>query len=197
MRPDVRGGLLQAMSSNLAATNRDLAQSIASQHFRSDLYYRLSVFPIRMPVLRDRKQDIPQLVRYFVQNFARRMKKRIETIPTETMNTLVNWTWPGNVRELENMIERSVILSQGPILTVPLGELRLAAENSHHDGSLKSVRREHIVRVLGETGGVLAGPRGAAARLGLKRTTLYSRIKKIGISREEYANYQRDKEQGT
>lgn len=180
----------------IAATNRDLAQSIASREFRSDLYYRLSVFPIRMPELRERKRDIPLLVRYFVQEFARRMKKRIETIPTETMNTLVNWTWPGNVRELENMIERSVILSQGPILTVPLGELRLAVQNSHHDGTLESVRRENIVRVLRETGGVLAGPRGAAARLGLKRTTLYSRIEKMGISREEYENQQRDKEQG-
>ena len=180
----------------IAATNRDLAQSIASRQFRSDLYYRLSVFPIRMPELRERKRDIPLLVRYFVQDFARRMKKRIETIPTETMNTLVNWTWPGNVRELENMIERSVILSQGPILTVPLGELRLAVQNSHHDGSLESVRRENIVRVLRETGGVLSGPRGAAARLGLKRTTLYSRIKKMGISREEYENQQCDKEHG-
>jgi formate hydrogenlyase transcriptional activator len=149
-----------------------------------------------MPELRERKRDIPLLVRYFVQDFARRMKKRIETIPTETMNTLVNWTWPGNVRELENMIERSVILSQGPILTVPLGELRLAVQNSHHDGSLESVRRENIVRVLRETGGVLAGPWGAAAQLGLKRTTLYSRIKKMGISREEYENQQCDKEHG-
>ena len=180
----------------IAATNRDLAQSIASRQFRSDLYYRLSVFPIRMPELRERKRDIPLLVRYFVQDFARRMKKRIETIPTETMNTLVNWTWPGNVRELENMIERSVILSQGLILTVPLGELRLAVQNSHHDGSLESVRRENIVRVLRETGGVLAGPWGAAAQLGLKRTTLYSRIKKMGISREEYENQQCDKEHG-
>jgi formate hydrogenlyase transcriptional activator len=172
----------------IAATNRDLAHSIASQQFRSDLYYRLSVFPIRVPQLRQRKQDIPHLVRYFVQHFARRMKKRIETIPTETMNTLVNWTWPGNVRELENLIERSVILSQGPILTVPVGELRLVAQNFHHAGSLESVQRENIVRVLGETGGVLAGPRGAAALLGLKRTTLYSRIKKMGISPEEYEN---------
>jgi formate hydrogenlyase transcriptional activator len=180
----------------IAATNRDLARSISSQQFRSDLYYRLSVFPIRMPALRERKQDIPHLVRYFVRNFARRMKKRIDTIPTETMNTLVNWTWPGNVRELENMIERSVILSQGPILTVPLGELRLAAQNSHRDGSLESVGREHIVRMLGETGGVLAGPRGAAARLGLKRTTLYSRIKKMGISPEEYENHEPDQELG-
>jgi formate hydrogenlyase transcriptional activator len=149
-----------------------------------------------MPELRERKRDIPLLVRYFVQDFARRMKKRIETIPTETMDTLVNWTWPGNVRELENMIERSVILSQGPILEVPLGELRLAMQDSHHDGSLEIVRREDIVRVLRETGGVLAGPRGAAARLGLQRTTLYSRIKKMGISREEYENQQPDKEQG-
>jgi formate hydrogenlyase transcriptional activator len=132
---------------------------------------------------------------YFVQDFARRMKKQIETIPTETMNALVNWKWPGNVRELENIIERSVILSQGSILTVPLGELRLALRNSYHDGTLESLQPETIVRVLRETGGALSGPRGAAARLGLKRTTLQSRMQKLGISREEYEN-QRDKEQG-
>ena len=179
----------------IAATNRDLAQSIASRQFRSDLYYRLSVFPIRMPELRERREDIPLLVRYFAQEFTRRMKKQIETIPTETMNALVNWTWPGNVRELENIIERSVILSQGPILTVPLGELSLSAQDSLDDGTLESVQRETIVHVLRETGGVLSGPRGAAARLGLKRTTLQSRMQKLGISREEYEN-QRDKEQG-
>jgi formate hydrogenlyase transcriptional activator len=179
----------------IAATNRDLAQSMASRQFRGDLYYRLSVFPIRMPELRERREDIPLLVRYFAQEFARRMKKQIETIPTETMNALVNWTWPGNVREPENIIERSVILSQGPILTVPLGELSLWAQDSLDDGTLESVQRETIVCVLRETGGVLSGPRGAAARLGLKRTTLQSRMQKLGISREEYEN-QRDKEQG-
>jgi formate hydrogenlyase transcriptional activator len=179
----------------IAATNRDLAQSIASRQFRGDLYYRLSVFPIRMPELRERREDIPLLVRYFTQEFARRMKKQIETIPTETMNALVNWTWPGNVRELENIIERSVILSRGPILTVPLGELSLSAQDSLDDGTLESVQRETIVCALRETGGVLSGPRGAAARLGLKRTTLQSRMQKLGISPEEYEN-RRDKEQG-
>jgi formate hydrogenlyase transcriptional activator len=178
----------------IAATNRDLAQSIASRQFRSDLFYRLSVFPIRMPDLQERKQDIPLLVRHFAQNFARRMKKQIETIPAQTMNALVNWTWPGNVRELENIIERSVILSTGPILTVPLGELRLSAQDSLNDGTLESLQRETIVRVLRETGGVLSGPRGAAARLGLKRTTLQSRMQKLGISHEEYENQQRNKE---
>jgi hypothetical protein len=139
-------------------------------------------------------RDIPLLVRYFVQDFARRMKKQIETIPAEAMNALVNWTWPGNVRELENIIERSVILSQGPILTVPLGELSLSPQDSFSDGTLENLRRESIVRVLRETGGVLSGPQGAAARLGLKRTTLQSRMQKLGISREEYENQQRNKE---
>jgi formate hydrogenlyase transcriptional activator len=174
----------------IAATNQDLAQSMASRQFRSDLYYRLGVFPIRMPALRERKQDIPLLVRHFVQNFARRMKKQIETIPAETMNTLVNWTWPGNLRELQNIIERSVILSQGPILTVPLGELRLSAGDS-----LESLLRETIVRALRETDGVVSGPHGAAARLGLKRTTLQSKMQTLGISREEYENQQRNEEQ--
>jgi formate hydrogenlyase transcriptional activator len=177
----------------IAATNRDLAQSVVSRQFRSDLYYRLNVFPIRMPALQERKQDIPLLVRYFVRDFARRMKKQIETIPAETMNALVNWTWPGNVRELANIIERSVILSQGPILTVPLGELRLSSPDSLSDGTLESLRRETIVRVLRETGGVLSGPRGAAAQLGLKRTTLQYRMEKLGIFREEYENQERNK----
>jgi formate hydrogenlyase transcriptional activator len=147
-----------------------------------------------MPALQERKQDIPLLVRYFVQDFARRMKKQIETISTETMNALVNWTWPGNVRELENIIERSVILSEGPILTVPLTELSLSPQDCLHDGTLENLQRETIVRVLLETGGVLSGPRGAAARLGLKRTTLQSRMQKLGISHKEYENQQRNKE---
>jgi formate hydrogenlyase transcriptional activator len=178
----------------IAATNRDLAKSVTERQFRSDLYYRINVFPIRMPELRERKEDIPLLVRYLVQKFVRRMNKQIDTIPTEAMNALVSWAWPGNVRELENFIERSVILSQGPILNVPLVELSLAAQDSHKDSTLESALREKVVRVLRETGGVLAGPRGAAARLGLKRTTLQSKMEKMGISREE--NQQRDKEQG-
>jgi PAS domain S-box-containing protein len=178
----------------ISATNRDLAQSISSREFRSDLYYRLSVFPIRMPELRERKEDIPLLVRYFVQEFARRMKKQIETIPTEAMNALVGWPWPGNVRELENFIERSVILSNGPILNVPLLELSVTSQDSDNDATLENLRRETIVRVLRETRGVLSGPQGAAARLGLKRTTLQSKMQKLGISREEYENQQRDNE---
>jgi len=178
----------------IAATNRDLAKSVAGRQFRSDLYYRLNVFPIRMPELRERKEDIPLLVRYLVQKFARRMNKQIETIPAETMNALASWEWPGNVRELENFIERSVILSQGPILRVPLVELNLATEDSHSDSTLESLQRENIIRVLRETGGVLGGPRGAAARLGLKRTTLQYKMQKLGIAREEYANQQPEHE---
>jgi len=178
----------------IAATNRDLAKSVAGRQFRSDLYYRLNVFPIRMPELRERKEDIPLLVRYLVQKFARRMNKQIETIPAETMNALASWEWPGNVRELENFIERSVILSQGPILRVPLVELNLAAEDAHSDSTLESLQRENIIRVLRETGGVLGGPRGAAARLGLKRTTLQYKMQKLGIAREEYANQQPEHE---
>jgi formate hydrogenlyase transcriptional activator len=178
----------------ISATNRDLAQSLASRQFRSDLYYRLCVFPIRIPALRERKEDIPLLVRYFVQEFARRMKKQIETIPTEAMNALVGWTWPGNVRELENFLERSVILSTGPILNIPLLELSVTSQDSDNDDTLENLRRETIVRVLRETRGVLSGPQGAATRLGLKRTTLQSRMQKLGISREEYEKQERDKE---
>src|ERR1700680_4242439 len=180
----------------IAATNRDLPKSVAEREFRSDLYYRINVFPLRMPALRERQGDIPLLVRYFVQKFARRMNTQIVSISKEAMNALVSWAWPGNVRELENFIERSVILSQGPILSVPLVELNLAAQDSHKDSTLERVLRENIVRVLRETGGVLGGLRGAAARLGLKRTTLQSKMGKMGIFREEYENQQRDKEQG-
>jgi formate hydrogenlyase transcriptional activator len=172
----------------IAATNRDLAKAVAEREFRSDLFYRLNVFPIRMPALRERENDTPLLVRYFVQKFARRMNKPIDTIPTETMNALVRWGWPGNVRELENFIERSVILSEGPVLSVPLAELTPTSENSYSNGTLESLERQYIVRVLRETGGVIAGLRGAAARLGLKRTTLQSRMLRMGISREEYEN---------
>ncbi len=171
----------------IAATNRDLAKAVTEREFRSDLFYRLNVFPIIMPPLRERGKDIPLLVRYFVQKFARRMNKQIETIPTETMHALSGWEWPGNVRELENFIERSVILSDGPVLNVPLAELRPPNyEESRLNGTLKSVERDHILQVLRETGGVIAGSNGAAMRLGLKRTTLQSRMQKLGIHRDEY-----------
>ena len=172
----------------IAATNRDLAKSVAAHEFRSDLYYRLHVFPVRIPALRERGKDIPLLVRCFVQKFARRMNKQIETVPTEAMNALATWHWPGNVRELENFIERSVILSQGRLLTVPLAELRPAYPDPQHDSTLERLEREHILRVLRETGGVIAGVHGAASRLGMKRTTLQSRIQRMGIVREEYEN---------
>ena len=171
----------------IAATNRDLAKSVAEREFRSDLYYRLNVFPIRIPPLRERAKDIPLLVRYFVQKFSRRMNRKIETIPSETMLALVSWNWPGNVRELENFIERSVILTEGEVLRVPLSELRPIYETGG-DGTLRDVEREHILRALRESSGVIAGPRGAAARLGMKRTTLQSRMQKLGISRQEYQN---------
>jgi len=170
----------------IAATNRDLAHIVAEKEFRSDLYYRLNVFPIHVPSLRERKTDIPLLVRHFVQKFSRKMNKQIETIPSSTMNALVNWEWPGNVRELENFMERSVILSDGPVLNAPLAELGDGGEGVDSNGTLESLERQYIVRVLRETGGVIAGPRGAAVRLGMKRTTLQSRILKMGISRQEY-----------
>lgn len=172
----------------IAATNRDLAKSVAAREFRSDLYYRLHVFPVHMPPLRDRGKDIELLVRYFVQKFSRRINKQIETIPTETMNALCQWEWPGNVRELENFIERSVILSENATLNVPLAELRPTLHGDRQDTSLESLEREHILRVLRETGGVISGLRGAAARLGIKRTTLQSRMQKMGINRSDYEN---------
>lgn len=169
----------------IAATNKDLVKSVADREFRSDLYYRINVFPIRMPALRERRTDIPLLVHYFVGNFARRMNKQISKIPGETMKALMAWSWPGNVRELENFLERSVILSEGPVLKVPLMELGSGEEDSS-DGTLEGLEREHIIRVLRETRGVIAGAHGAAARLGLKRTTLQSKILRMGITRAEY-----------
>ncbi len=170
----------------VAATNRDLARTVAEKEFRSDLYYRLNVFPIRMPSLSERKTDIPLLVRHFVQKFSRQMNKQIEIIPSATMSALVNWEWPGNVRELENLMERSVILTDGSVLKAPLAELRTGYEGLESDGTLETLERQYIIRVLRETSGVIAGPRGAAVRLGMKRTTLQSRILKMGISRQEY-----------
>jgi transcriptional regulator with GAF, ATPase, and Fis domain len=170
----------------IAATNRELAKSVLEREFRSDLFYRLNVFPIRMPSLRERGEDIPLLVRYFIRHFSRMMDRSIETIPSETMNALINWHWPGNVRELENFIERSVILTEGTALRAPLGEFQ-AAESSSSEQSLEVTEREHILRVLRETGGMISGPTGAANRLGLKRTTLQSKMQRLGITRQDYS----------
>jgi formate hydrogenlyase transcriptional activator len=168
----------------VAATNHDLSAMVADKQFRNDLYYRLNVFPIVSPPLRERQEDIPLLVRYFAQKFARRMNKHIETIPTETMTALSRYHWPGNVRELENLIERAVILSQGTELHVPLPELKAAAiEGTSSVTTLEAAEREHIVRALQAAKWVIGGPSGAAVRLGMKRTTLQSRMQKLGISR--------------
>jgi formate hydrogenlyase transcriptional activator len=173
----------------LAATNRDFSRAVAEGNFRSDLFYRLNVFPIRLPALRERAGDIPLLVRHFVQKLSRRMDKHIETVPNATMAALSRWKWPGNVRELENFLERSVILSEGSVLRVPLGELEPELSlHSKGDDSLHTAEREHILRVLRDSGGVLAGPRGAALKLGLKRTTLQSKMRKLQIDRHDYAN---------
>jgi PAS domain S-box-containing protein len=170
----------------IAATNRDLAQMVAEKQFRSDLYYRLKVFPVFSPPLRERTGDIPILVRHFVETHSRRMGKHIETIPEATMAALVRWQWPGNIRELENFLERAVILTRGPVLYVPLAELEIQAARQAEEPenpNLQAAEREHILRVLREADGQVGGPNGAAARLGLKRTTLNSKMKKLGIER--------------
>ncbi|MBI2361703.1 MAG: sigma 54-interacting transcriptional regulator [Deltaproteobacteria bacterium] len=167
----------------VAATNSDLVRMVTEKQFRSDLYYRLNVFPIVIPPLRERREDIPLLLRYFVQKYARRMKKRVDTIPARSMPALSAYHWPGNVRELENFIERAVILSPGPELRVPLAELKTAASPSNGANTLEDAEREHILKILKESNWVVGGPSGAAARLGMKRTTLQARIKKLGITR--------------
>jgi formate hydrogenlyase transcriptional activator len=166
----------------VTATNRDLGRMVAERQFREDLYYRLNVFPIHLPPLRDRREDIPLLVRYFAQKHAQRINRRIETIPSEAMDALTRYPWPGNVRELENFIERAVILSRGAVLEIPLAELQ--SPQAAPDGTLEAAEREHILRALRETNWVVGGPTGAAARLGLKRTTLQSRMEKLGIGRK-------------
>ena len=168
----------------VAATNRNLAQMVAERTFRSDLYYRLRVFPIIMPPLRERQEDIPSLVRYFVEKHARRMNRAVETIPAETLERLIQYPWPGNIRELENLIERAVIVSPGPVLRVPLSELRAGTEPLDEAKTLRTAEREHILRALEATKWILAGPRGAAARLGMKRTTLQSKMRKLGITKQ-------------
>jgi PAS domain S-box-containing protein len=171
----------------VAAANRDLAKLVNEGQFRSDLYYRLRVFPITIPPLRERRDDIPLLVRHFVSHHSKRMRRRVETIPAETMQTLVKWRWPGNVRELENFIERSVILTQGSVLRAPLAELESVEESAiPADANLEATEREHILRVLRECKGMIGGANGAAERLGLKRTTLNSKMKKLGIMRRDY-----------
>jgi PAS domain S-box-containing protein len=175
----------------IAATNRDLAKMVAEKQFRSDLFYRLKVFPVFAPPLRERAADIPILVRHFVSRHARRMGKTIETIPLEAMAALVAWKWPGNIRELENFLERAVILSRGPVLHVPLAELEAMEEEEESasaaaNPTLHAAERDHIVRALREAKGIIGGPGGAARRLGLKRTTLNSKIKKFGIERGDY-----------
>ena len=172
----------------VAATNVDLARKAADHQFRMDLYYRLNVFPIVIPPLRERREDIPLLVRYFAQKYARRMKKPIDTVPVKAMAALTEYHWPGNVRELENFIERAVILSRGAELQLPLAELQQrtkipVAASSNGLATLEHAEREHIVRALGESRWVIGGPSGAAARLGMKRTTLQSRMRKLGIDR--------------
>jgi PAS domain S-box-containing protein len=167
----------------IAATNRDLADSVRENEFRSDLYYRLNVFPIRVPPLRERREDIPFLVEHFVRKCGRRMNRSIASIPKRTMDALMSWEWPGNVRELENFIERSVILTQGSVLVSPLSELRpISAQEKGVDESLEAAEREHILRALRESHGQIGGLRGAAMRLGLKRTTLQSKLKNLGIN---------------
>jgi transcriptional regulator with GAF, ATPase, and Fis domain len=198
----------------IAATNRDLERMIANREFRSDLFYRLNVFPIRIPPLRERKEDIPMLVSYFVQKFAKQMQRKIETIPAAVMKGLTAWEWPGNIRELENFIERAVILTRGKALDAPLGELR----KSRAEGPAQNVepvhgeiarivketisaldgkkyltdeyarkQRDEIVGALTECKGRVGGADGAAVRIGINRTTLISRMKKLGIDPRQYA----------
>jgi len=169
----------------LAATNVGLTQMVAEKKFRSDLYYRLNVFPVNVPSLRDRRDDIPLLVRHFVNKYARRMGKQIESIPTETMDALSRYAWPGNIRELQNLMERAVLLSKGPSLRVPLGEIFTDSDPGAISGgnALEQAEREQIVRALRESNWVVGGARGAAARLGLKRTALAYKMQKFGISR--------------
>ena len=170
----------------VAATNRDLAKMVAAGQFRSDLYYRLNVLPLTLPPLRDRPEDIPLLVRYFVQQHARRLKRTIRSIPTESLTALTRYPWPGNVRELENLIERSVLLSPGPVLRVATEALVPALAPVDRDGAtLAEAERNHILAALKQTDWVIGGPSGAAARLGMKRSTLYKKMAKLDISRSE------------
>ena len=187
----------------VAATNGDLAKLVAERAFRSDLYYRLNVFPIHIPALRERPEDVPLLVRYFVQKFSRRLNKAVAYVPAEAMEALAGYSWPGNIRELENFIERAVLLSPGKELRVTISELKpvaIAADAGTDSSStstllssstsantpiatLEDAERQHILRALRQTEWRIAGPKGAAALLGMKRTTLQARMRKLGIRR--------------
>jgi len=171
----------------VAATNQDLTEMVEKKEFRSDLYYRLNVFPVMIPPLRERREDIPVLVRYFAQKFARQLNRPVEHIPADTLEALSTYAWPGNIRELENLVERAVILSTGPDLVVPLGELKTSRPllDAAPVSTLEAAEREHIVRALKATNWVIGGPTGAAAKLGMKRTTLQSKMQKLGISRQK------------
>jgi formate hydrogenlyase transcriptional activator len=167
----------------IAATHRDLRQMVEDGEFRSDLFYRLHVFPLALPPLRGRREDIPLLVRHYVDRYSKAMKRKIETIPSQAMETMTNYSWPGNVRELQNFIERAVIVSPGTTLRPPVGELKEASVRSDNPRvvNLKELERECVMRAIRESNWVLGGPNGAAARLGIKRTTLTYRIRKLNI----------------
>jgi formate hydrogenlyase transcriptional activator len=172
----------------VAATNRDLGKAVERHEFRADLFYRLAVFPIQLPSLRERPGDIPTLVRHFTQHFALRMGKVIEAIPPDTMQALSRYSWPGNIRELQNLIERAVILSRGPTLHVPLRDLLsspVQVDSSGAPRTMEEAERAHILATLEETRWVLSGPRGAATRLGMNRSTLQFRMKRLGITRAQ------------
>jgi len=179
----------------IAATNRDLAAMLEQQKFRSDLFYRLNVFPVRVPPLRDRSEDIPLLVQHFTQQFARRMKKRIETIPWDTISILCEYQWPGNIRELQNVVERAVILSYGSELRLEFSDFRKSGATKYDSSAtpaqgnlqraLQETERRWILRALEQTRWVVAGPHGAAAHLGVKRSTLQARMQKLGITRAQ------------
>jgi formate hydrogenlyase transcriptional activator len=191
-----RLGSTQTMRVNVrvvAATSRDLPQMVATREFRIDLYYRLNVFPVRLPALRERSEDIGLLVRYFVHLCSKRMNKRIEQVSQKAVQVLLTYTWPGNVRELQNYIERAVILSPGKVLRAPLAELKQSVARLDCSGecaapkamTLKDAEHDHIIQALAETNWVIGGPKGAAARLGLQRTTLISKMQRLGISRAQ------------
>ena len=167
----------------IAATNRDLEEMVGRREFRSDLYYRLNVFPIRIPPLRERREDIPLLVRYFTQRFAQRPRRPIDSVSRESMEMLCRWPWPGNVRELQNVIKRGVILSQGTVLTIPRSEFEVPVPPGSSPVTLEDAERGHILHALEQTGWVIGGAAGAAARLGLKRTSLVSTMRRLGIVR--------------
>jgi formate hydrogenlyase transcriptional activator len=172
----------------IAATNRDLRELTAEQQFRTDLYYRLNIFPITVPALRERREDIPLLTRYFVQDFATRMRKRIDSIPAEAMDSLVNYGWPGNVRELRNVIERSVILTSGTRLQIPKDALSQPLTEPATILRMSDAERRHILEALNASNWVVGGRNGAANLLGLKRSTLQSRMERLGIRRRYFVN---------